>query len=463
MSDRLTGRADDRAVSTDRNGGMEPLVSMSDMRAYQNAMRAPQRQTDVTGVSAAPTTVDFGSPEALYGAASPGNGNARRVRNGAESQAPQPGTDSGARSENTPEVPGEIQPARPVTEQDLSNQRAALTREIARMPAAMARDISESMRVFENRRPALTNEQIAGVYEATQRLLEDSNRTSPLTLQQRQLLATGIMDNAARPSDIDQGNHETCNVTTLEERLYTRNPERAAAITAEVGLTGGFTGRNGFRATLDRASLRPDSEATVLPSRGDGLRNYASQIFDVAVLNDFYQRANPNVRFVQRDPRTAADPRHMTRTGEGILTSDNDQVTPEAARRARTFPGLNLTRINRLGENLGLEPNYVIGHVRADDARVEDGTTVVRNVQELGQALERARATNNFPLVVGVEVDGPMFRGIRGRGAHVLSIVGYNPETQTVQISNQWGRAQDLQNVRLQDLHDSMFVRRQNH
>lgn len=350
-----------------------------------------------------------------------------------------------------------------VSPQPASNEaeaRAGLMREIARMPQALARDVTESMRLLESRTPPLSREQIAGVLSATERLLSDREGRSPLDLGQRQLLAAGILDNAARPRDIDQGGHNTCNVTVIEERLYTRNPEIAAALVAEVGLTGSFTARDGFRAILDRSSLRPNSESRVLPSQGDGQRNYASQIFQVAVLNDFYQRQDPNRRYIQRDLRTAADPRGMAPTGEGMAFSQNDRISQREARRAGAFGGLDLNEINRLGQNLGLEPNYVIGHRRARDANEESGTTVVANVDQLAEALSRARSSNNFPLVVGVEVDGPMFPRSVGRGGHVLSIVGYDPETRTVQISNQWGRDED-RTVRLQDLHDSMFERPQ--
>ncbi len=445
MSERLSARADDRAIATDQPDRTQPLVSLSDMQTYQRQSPSARTTANENALSGG-VTLDFGSMESLYSTTP----NEMRVNNTiTATEFGNPGT--------PPEILREPTPIAPVTEQDLTRLRTDLTREVSRMPPALARDITESMRVLENRTPPLTNDQLAGVFDATQRLLEDRNRTSPLTLPQRQLLAAGIMDNAARPSDIDQGNHGTCNVTVLEERMYTRNPDRAAALVAEVGLTGRFHSRFGFSATIDRSSLRPDSEALVLPSNGDGLRNYASQIFDVAVLNDFFQRQDQRIRYLQRDPRTSADPRGMTTTGEGVTRSDNDRISPRAARRAENFGGLDLTQINRMGENLGMEPDYILGHRRAPDARTADGTTVVDNVEQLAQALTRARDTNNFPIVVGVEVSGPMFPGSRMRGGHVLSIVGYDPETQTVTISNQWGRAQDRQ-VRLQDLHDSMFT-----
>ncbi|MFN8551675.1 MAG: hypothetical protein U0103_09320 [Candidatus Obscuribacterales bacterium] len=475
MSDRISTRADDRAWTTEQFDRNQSLVSLSDMQLFQaRATRGgPVRTESIIDQSGG---IDFGSLDALYTAAPQEirtNGATRinapqelRISSTGEIGANSP-AELGASTPADRQIQGRTPPPEsiretaapiPVTDEDLAARRTALTNEISRMPRQMARDITESMRVLENRTPPLSNEQIAGVYEATQRLLQDRNRTSPLTLAQRQLLATGILDNAARPSEIDQGRHETCNVTVLEERLNTLNPARAAAIVAEVGLTGSFTSTPGFRPTLDRTSLLPDSEARVLPSNGDGLRNYASQIFDVAVLNDFYQRGNPNVRYVQRDMRAMANPDAMAPTGEGIVISDNDRVSPAAARAARRFIGMNLPRINRMGESLGLGENYIIGHSRAGDAHAADGTTVVSNVRELAQALERARATNNFPIVLGVEADGPMFRNRNMRGAHVLSVTGYNPETQTVQISNQWGRQQDLQNVPLQDLHDSMFT-----
>ncbi|CAN5550212.1 hypothetical protein BH10CYA1_BH10CYA1_24950 [soil metagenome] len=441
MSDRVSARADDRVVAPEPTSQARPLVSLAEMQTYQRQGSEPRAPENDNAISAS-GALNFGALESLYSTPP----QEVRVNNAIR----------------VPEVIGEPTRVAPITEQDIARLRSDLTSEITRMPRDLSRDISESMRVLEQRRPPLTNEQIALVYDATTRLLADRNHRSPLTLQQRQLLATGIMDNSARPRDIDQGNHGTCNVTALEERMYTRNPDRAAALVAEVGLTGGYTSRFGFRATIDRASLRPDSEATILPSNGDGLRNYASQIFDVTALNDYYQRLDPSFRYLQRDRRHAADARGMTATGEGLTRSNNDRISSHAARTAESFGGLNLRQINRVGENLGMEPGYILGHQLAGDAHTTDGTIVVTNVRELAAALTQARDANNFPIVVGVDVSGPMFNG-RMRGGHVLSIVGFDAETQTVQISNQWGRRHDLQRVRLQDLHDSMFVRKPHH
>jgi hypothetical protein len=214
---------------------------------------------------------------------------------------------------------------------ELSRQaqaRERLNEALQQMPPELRRSAQADMQRIESpdRVPPLRSEQIAELYQTTERLLrgngnpgatagEDSGENSGLNLEQRQLLAAGILDNAGSPHNIDQGRFSTCNVATIEERLYSLNPEQAARIVAQVGLTGAYRAPDGFTATLPHGSITPDDEAAVPPAsdRADGLRNYASQIMAMALINDHWQRRNPALRF-ERGPLESTDG-----TGEAIF------------------------------------------------------------------------------------------------------------------------------------------------
>ena len=95
------------------------------------------------------------------------------------------------------------------------------------------------------------------------------------------------MSNAAQQHEIDQGMHNTCNVTTLEQTLNRQSPDKAAQMVSEVGLTGQYKSPDGQTINLDPRSLHPDGETNFRGTEAkDGNRNYASQVFDMAAIND---------------------------------------------------------------------------------------------------------------------------------------------------------------------------------
>src|SRR5258706_14041011 len=78
-------------------------------------------------------------------------------------------------------------------------------------------------------------------YDSIDRLLEaKDNPAVPLTEADRVRVAKQVMSQEATPTSIDQGRHNTCNVTTVEERTYTRNPSEAAKLVEQVATTGAY-------------------------------------------------------------------------------------------------------------------------------------------------------------------------------------------------------------------------------
>jgi hypothetical protein len=95
---------------------------------------------------------------------------------------------------------------------------------------------------------------------------------------------------------VDQGMNNTCNVTTVENRLYTREPSKVAQLVADVALSGKYITSSG--ETIDVAALsgglKPDFEARQslrLQNKGkadvkyDGGRDWSSQLVERALAN----------------------------------------------------------------------------------------------------------------------------------------------------------------------------------
>lgn len=324
-----------------------------------------------------------------------------------------------------------------------SNQaRSEILSNLRVLPLDAQAAVRENMSRIENpnRVPPLSRDQINRIYAATDRLLTTNDGSSPLSIHDRRLLVMGILDNAANPRDIDQGAHDTCNVTTLEERLNTRNPALAAELVARIGLTGQYRAPDGRIAQIDPRNITPDAEGRVPPhfTRADGLRNYASQLFQLGVINDHWQRHDPTMRFVQVNPTRASD------TGDRLM--QNGRIIANEAR-------LDLAKMDQIGARLGFERGYIVGNARAQDTH--GGVVPVRNEADLQRTIERAQASRAWPLIIGLEGDHRMFGRLRvtdGVVGHVVSIVGYNRANRTVQISDQRGRVSDLQSVPISEL-----------
>ena len=110
-----------------------------------------------------------------------------------------------------------------------------------------------------------------------------------LPLSARMDLAEQATNHAAFPTTIDQGRNSTCNVTTIENRIYTRSPQEIARMLADLAETGSYTTHSGARVDMKNSvtGLRPDAEAREaikLQAEGkadikvDGYRDWASQL-----------------------------------------------------------------------------------------------------------------------------------------------------------------------------------------
>jgi hypothetical protein len=60
----------------------------------------------------------------------------------------------------------------------------------------------------------------------------------PLSQRERVRLVNGAMANAAEPTSNDQGKYSTCQITTIENRLYAKEPSTVTDILSQVASEG---------------------------------------------------------------------------------------------------------------------------------------------------------------------------------------------------------------------------------
>lgn len=335
-------------------------------------------------------------------------------------------------------------------------------------PAERAR-FQANMEAFEQRARErnLPPDEVAKTYHQLETLLEhEGNR--PTTEAQRRVIASQVMDQAAHPTTVDQGDHSTCNVTTVESRLYTRNPAEAARLVTEVSTTGQFTARDGTVVRVPPDSIRPDHQAVHIPPP-EGERSHASQIFQVTALNMYYQ-TEPYTYTDGRGRQHVVPPggmsyeQHRQRPGDpndaGERLIDTTRRPPRTISRSPDITDDGIVRVNnRLTGEAGTDT--VISHAGncyGDSTRV----ATVQNEEQLNDRIAQAARDGKLPIIVRVETSNQPWLRDSGNGsaggsggAHVISITGYEAGPPArVQVDNQWGETTDYQGTNTLSVHD---------
>jgi hypothetical protein len=295
----------------------------------------------------------------------------------------------------------------------------------------------------------LTDTQLAETYHQVARILSAGN-SAILPESERIKIAQQVVRNAARPTSIDQGKHGTCNVNVVESRVYTRNPEAAAKLVADVAITGSFTTADGFTITPTRRSLMPDDESGSNPP-ADGQRGAASHVFQVTAANIRWQRTvlTPDGQLsawgkVVYEQIPSKRSRFSGDTGERIM--DYNANPPRETTDYKRGPSLSVSDLPGISNQITgrSEKDFVI------ENKVHGGsnTTLVTSPRELEDALTKGSV--NMPMFIRVHTGNDPFltesggNWTRQRGVwHVVSITGYDAKTQKVTIDNQWGSRSD--------------------
>ncbi len=319
--------------------------------------------------------------------------------------------------------------------------------------AAMAKDMKD----FETRaqQQHLPPEEISKTYDQMSRLLSTPNKDSAIPDDNRVKLAEGILHECAHPSDIDQGAHQTCNVTTVAEQGFSRNPSTMAEMAATTAIKGEWTAPDGKVIKVDNNSLAiaPFSEEQNQPPK-DGERSYATQVLNVVMINDCTQRRVPPQYYQQQVP----DGSVPADTGERLYGADGKLVTAKVMNGDGqqmdvpvAAPYVTDGELTSLGKRL-YHKNY-------DSIGVNDESIGVENVNSPGTLelkVKQMQDQGKLPITMGVDCNHkPITNNEQpGFGGHVVTIDGYNPVTHQIHISNQYGKDMDKW-VTPQDLYDN--------
>lgn len=358
------------------------------------------------------------------------------------------------------EVPEEVEP--PGGEERASDARNKLLETAERSYAdnpGKFDAFKEQVERFEERgkRDGLSDQVMDGTYDNVRRLLEFEGET-PTTAEQRERLAEQVMNQAANTNLIDQGHHNTCNMNTVEVRTYTRNPDDAAKLVADVATTGKYTTTDGIEVTID-PTPHNDSKNE---HRWDGDRSHASEIFQVTAANVRLEQDNRKtdppgqLRYEQHD-RVPGTP------GSGEAIMDYSQDPPK---QVGTSPDINVGNIGKLRDVYASitgdhESEIVVGHDKFV-TDTSDGVKRVDSEEAFKAFLSEAKDSHKLPLIVAVHTSNEPFWSDSGGGmaggsggGHVVMITDFEAGPPSkVTIDNSWGTRNDHDASKAVDVHD---------
>jgi hypothetical protein len=247
------------------------------------------------------------------------------------------------------------------------------------------------------------------------------------------------------PHSVDQGQHKTCTVGTMETRLYARSPSAVAKVVADVATTGSFVTASGVRVSMVENQLIPDQEAR---SHRDSQRSYASQIFQLTAVNAKYAVQNARgelggkVRYEQVEPVKGANPPD---TGERLV--DYSTNPPRVVHRG---PNLSVKELPEMTYEITGRRQRDMVLMHSQNAGWFDGTRKVASVQDLSNELSAAKLEGRFPLILRVHTQNEPFFSDSGAGKaggsgqwHAVTVTDYDEATGRVSVDNQWGSKKD--------------------
>ncbi|HEY9755995.1 MAG TPA: hypothetical protein V6C97_12585 [Oculatellaceae cyanobacterium] len=280
----------------------------------------------------------------------------------------------------------------------------------------------------------------------------------------RILLAENVLYHAAWPHRIDQGKYETCNMTTIQEHMFTRNPSKAAEIITSAALTGGFDSA-GKHIKIDPQSLWPQPESLTSPP-GDGKRSYATQVLNVLLVNDIVQRHTPPQYYAQLPAghvgpppgdATHRDPTDPNDVGERLTDGHGNEILDTHGKPQRT-PGSAGETHNIAAELKRLTGDTQVIITDPSDAPGDKNVVHVSSPAQLEQVLK----THKMPMIIAIDANNPPFGGEHGGkfgsdpAWHVVTIQSYDAVHHQAHISNQWGSHDDI-DVKLNALYRAIY------
>ena len=305
----------------------------------------------------------------------------------------------------------------------------------------------------------VSKEEVARTYESIAKMVDSP---TDVTSQGKRLqLAKNIMFHAGDPTKTDQGEYNTCALTSQQERLFTRNPSKAADIIAEAATTGKWVAPDGKEIKLDKASLQP-RPGSIMGSPIDGERSYATQVLNNVLANDIHQRKETPESYVQYQHRDKQG-RRLTEedNGERVYDSKGREVRDPDGQKLRA-PQVDDTEVAAQIKRLTGDTGVVMVNKKmteSDDPAQKRNSKAAKDVvllsseKRLSESLASLKAQGKFPAIIGLDgadrvlgaglPKDPQMAKSKDFEGHMLSVIDFDAVKGRARLSNQWGQASD--------------------
>lgn len=254
-------------------------------------------------------------------------------------------------------------------------------------------------------------------------------------LDQRVKIVCQILKMVRRPQSISQGTFYTCNVTVIQNRLFTLRPALAASLIADVVNNNCFVSWSQWPVLMPNALLEPDQEAA--QDEVDGRRNLASMIFQRTAVNVFWQleTMTPAGEETERgeivyhqanSSKDSARERLLNighRPAQSLLFNDGRLVDS---------PFLHMERIIWIYSQLTHKPAPSTLYLTAWNPSPSRGVVLIKSVEDLHKTLRLIRRNRDFPVFVDL---GP---------THVVIIRDYDEENRLAAFDNSYSVRHDF-------------------
>lgn len=285
----------------------------------------------------------------------------------------------------------------------------------------------------------LSDEEVRNTYTEIGKLLDAQQ--GAVNAERRVQLAQQVMAQAADPRIIDQGNHNTCNVSSMESLVYAKHPAKAANLVAQVALSGEYSDGQGHTVRLDAQSLTPDKEASHHPPL-DSDRSFATQLFNVTAVNLAYQRDGIQRRYEQHKQSPSDNGERLYDTSE----------TPRKELKDKREPDLNEDQIVEAYRGITGDTTSPVVITAGDNfSGPGNKITKVNSPEELNDQLKTLAQSGKLPIMVRINPKMEPYYSQSGGAeageneeAHVVAITDYKPgPPPVVSIDNTWGSMKD--------------------
>lgn len=311
-------------------------------------------------------------------------------------------------------------------------------------------------------------------YKQISRLLEApvpgfGDRALRAPVNKRLQLAQELMAQAAEPKTVCQGTFSRGSLAAIEHHVYMADPAKICRLVVDIALTGKFTATDGTSHTMSPESLEPQAQPNTVE---DGLRSFATQLFQVAIANLAHESVG-----LRNTPQTqeGADKKYAIEPLDRLLEHDNGErlydkvdgkweLTGESpgldddktigcyllvmARGGETYKAVNSTAemMKWLPGRTGV--GVMIGH---EDHIFGFGKLLdtISSERDLMYKISDISKSNRLPVFIRVHTGNEPFVSESGNqtagGAgnwHMLAITSYEPGAEgapaSVTIDNQW-------------------------